>query len=66
MISSNENINCDSDYGGLMSTVRSAPPCLLSPSAIAASRASKRKGGIPLFSNDDFSGAEAPSITSSR
>ena len=65
MSSSKENINCDSDCGGLMSTVRSAPPCLLSPSA-AVSRLSKRKPAIPSFGNDYPSGNDAHSITSSR
>ena len=65
MISSKESINIDSDCGGLMSTVRSAPPGLLSPSA-AARLAAKRKPDIPLFGNENIPLTDAPSITSSR
>ena len=66
MCSSKENISIDSDCGGLTSTVRSAPPCLLSPAAAAASHAAKRKPGIPLFGNNNFSRGAASSVTSSR
>ena len=65
MSSSKESINVDSDGGGWLSTVRSAPPGLLSPSA-AARLAAKRKPDIPSFGNDNFPITEAPSITSSR
>ena len=65
MSSSKESINIDSDCGGWMSTVRSAPPGLLSPSA-AARLAAKRKPDIPTFGNDNIPLTDAPSITSSR
>ena len=65
MSSSKESINVDSDGGGWLSTVRSAPPGLLSPSA-AARLAAKRKPDIPSFGNDNFPITDAPSITSSR
>ena len=67
MESSKENISVDSDCGGLTSTVRSAPPCLLSPAAAAAAHAAKRKSAIPLFNNNSYSRAGcASSVTSSR
>ena len=65
MSSSKESINVDSDGGGWLSTVRSAPPGLLSPSA-AARLAAKRKPDIPSFGNDNIPITDAPSITSSR
>ena len=65
MSSSKESINIDSDCGGWMSTVRSAPPGLLSPSA-AARLASKRKPDIPMFGTENNVLTDAPSITSSR
>ena len=65
MSSSKESINIDSDCGGWMSTVRSAPPGLLSPSA-AARLAAKRKPDIPSFGNENIPLTDAPSITSSR
>ena len=66
MESSRENISVDSDCGGLTSTVRSAPPCLLSPAAAAAAHAAKRKSAIPLFNNNSYSRGCASSVTSSR
>lgn len=66
MDSSKENISVDSDCGGLTSTVRSAPPCLLSPAAAAAAHAAKRKSAIPLFGNNIYSRGCASSVASSR
>ena len=63
---SKEDINLDSDGGGLTSTVRSAPPGFLSSAAAAASYAAKRKPAIPSFSNNNFSRDKTPSVTSSR